>query len=181
MITVTKTNSGVAYYVLVNGQYLYIQNDTVKFTSNGVAWFASYVSVTNPSAIYTGATGTLSAGNNLVTYGTKVKDNLNAYSGGVYTILVPGTYYISAMFSISGTRVLNTYDQIIIQVDGATNIAAPYYYSGGAISGLVLQTGISYSFTVGQNVKIMSYTAATGPSFEAIASRNVFSITRTGN
>ena len=178
----TTARTGVAIRLI--GRMLSSQTTAGTWAAVPTDVAMTYQKEVSVSALYTGAppTGTLSAGFNLVTFGTKVKDSHNAYSSGIYTVPVSGTYSISAMTSVSGTRALNTYDQIVIQIDGTTNIAGPFNFSGGAVSGVVMQASIlSYPLLAGQTVRINSYTTATGPSWDAVASRNYFSIVKTGN
>jgi hypothetical protein len=134
------------------------------------------------SALYTGAppTGTLNSSYNTVTFGTKIKDSHNAYSGGSYTIPTSGTYSINTTARCTGTFVLNGSFNIAIYVDGVIKIAGSTI-TGGANSGQ--QTAVcvvSYPLLAGQIVTIRATTDATGPAYVSDANLNYFSITRTG-
>lgn len=135
------------------------------------------------AALYTGAppTGTLTAGYNTTTFGTKVKDSHNAYSSGTYTIPVSGIYSISAASRHSATYGLGSLAAIAIYIDGtqkASNVAV----AGGACGTLHPSVSInSYPLLAGQVVTIRCFNNGTTPSFTSAADENFFSITRTGN
>lgn len=135
------------------------------------------------AALYTGAppTGTLTAGYNTTTFGTKVKDSHAAYSSGSYTIPVSGIYSISAASRHSATYALGSLAAIAVYIDGtqkASNVAV----AGGACGTLHPSVSInSYPLLAGQVVTIRCFNNGTTPSFTSAADENFFSITRTGN
>jgi hypothetical protein len=132
------------------------------------------------AANYTGAppTGSLSAAFNLVTFGTKVVDTHGSYSAGLYTVRVPGYYDLSAMIGLNGSWSLNQVAQIVIQVDGVP-VAADVVYAPGAIPTIWLNANIkAIPLNAGQVVRVMSYSAAGGPTFDSAPERNFFSISR---
>lgn len=135
------------------------------------------------AALYTGAppTGTLTAGYNTTTFGTKVRDSHAAYSSGSYTIPVSGIYSISAASRHSATYALGSLAAIAVYIDGtqkASNVAA----AGGACGTLHPSVSInSYPLLAGQVVTIRCFNNGTTPSFTSAADENFFSITRTGN
>lgn len=135
------------------------------------------------AALYTGAppTGTLIAGYNTTTFGTKVKDSHAAYSSGSYTIPVSGIYSISAASRHSATYALGSLAAIAVYIDGtqkASNVAV----AGGACGTLHPSVSInSYPLLAGQVVTIRCFNNGTTPSFTSAADENFFSITRTGN
>ncbi len=135
------------------------------------------------SALYTGnpPTGTITGSYNLVTYGTKIKDTHNAYSGGTYTIPVSGAYDISAQLSYSGTSALNKSAYVAIWIDGV-NKYNNFSYAGGAQSYMVPHVSInSVPLLAGQLVTIRSFCDETSPTFQADATAQYFSINRSGN
>jgi len=135
------------------------------------------------SALYTGAppTGTLNSSINLTTFGTKVKDSHNAYSGGNYVVPTSGVYSISAAYSLSGTLALNQNTAVYIYVNGVSK----YYKlnrAGGALSiEQVLLTVNSIPLLAGDIVSIRSATDASGATYRASSEENFFSIVKTGN
>lgn len=134
------------------------------------------------SALYTGAppTGTLNGSLNNVTFGTKVKDSHNAMSGATYTVPTSGTYSINAAVAVIGTRVLGSTDQVNILVNGST-VASNIQNAGGAIgTQYPSATLLSYPMLAGQTVVVQVATSSTTPSYDSMASRAYFSITRTG-
>lgn len=134
------------------------------------------------SAMYTGAppTGTLNGSLNNVTFGTKVKDSHNGMSGATYTVPTSGTYSINAAVAVIGTRVLGSTDQVNILVNGST-VASNIQNAGGAIgTQYPLATLLSYPMLAGQTVTVQVATSSTTPSYDSVASRAYFSITRTG-
>ena len=154
-------------------------NLTIKKIS-GPSQIASSESV---NALYTGAppTGTLTTAYNTTTYGTKVKDSHNAYSGGSYTIPVSGTYSIQASNAQAGTYALNKIAIVAIFIDGNqsyTNICP-----AGGVNGTLYPdvTVHSVPLLAGQVVTVRSYNDSTSPTFGSVANQNFFSIVRTGN
>ena len=136
------------------------------------------------NALYTGGppTGTLSAAWNTLTYGTRVKDSHNAYSGGVWTCMVSGSYDISAQYQMTSTFTAGAGNFIGISISGAS----PSYYSGfNSPSAATVQNTAqinvkSVPLLAGQTVAIQSFVQGTSNSF-APAATNFFSITRSGN
>lgn len=135
------------------------------------------------SALYTGAppTGTLSGSFSVTTYGSKIKDSHNAYSGGTYTVPVSGTYTITAQSGATGTFSAGKESSIAIFVDGVQKYRG-YIELSSAVSLTTPNVSVtSIPLLAGQAVTIQSMTTATTPAYVATASFNYFSITRTGN
>lgn len=135
------------------------------------------------SCLYTGAppTGTLGATENVVKYGTKVKDSHGAYnpSTGEYKVPVSGVYSISASFMIiDGTTSAVLYDGIFIYV-GGVKVAAKIIYN----TNLTLSIHVdSIPILQGAVVHITSFSSRTGaPYFANYIGVSHFSITRAGN
>jgi hypothetical protein len=160
----------------VFGGYAYLDVERLS----GPSQIAASESV---SALYTGAppTGTLNSSPNVVTYGTKVKDSHNAYSGGVYTIPVSGTYDISALYTTSGTYALNDVQYISIYIDGVEKYRVNTY-PPASISQLAMHINVkAIPLLSGQAVAIRSVVTAVSPSFDSSSIKQFFSITRSGN
>jgi hypothetical protein len=135
------------------------------------------------SALYTGAppTGTLAGSFNTTTYGTKVKDSHNRYSGGLYTVPSNGVYDVSASNSVAATYGLGNATAIAIAING-TPAYSSYTYTAGAVGTVDNKISVSsIPLLEGQTVSIQTYIDGGSPSFNASAPRNTFSITRTGN
>lgn len=183
--------SGSGKVYALTGQTIDIRatNNTGSYGTNatfqierisGPAQIAASESV---SALYTGAppTGTLSGSFSVTTYGSKIKDSHNAYSGGTYTVPVSGTYTITAQSGATGTFSAGKESSIAIFVDGVQK-----YRGYIEVSSAVTLTAPNVSVTsipllAGQAVTIQSMTTATTPAYITTASFNYFSITRTGN
>jgi hypothetical protein len=129
-------------------------------------------------AYYNGsATGTVNSSYNTVTFPTRVLDTHNAYSGGVYTVPVPGNYDISAFVNVQGSFALNQYVAVAVFVDGTIrqefySYSGAYINLGGAVSVKALP------LNAGQLVTIRVLSNATTPSYTAGASLHNFSIAR---
>jgi microcystin-dependent protein len=194
--TIIMTASGSTLVNCVAGDVLTISSLTVRGSTTllndargnwatferlaGPAQIAASESV---NALYTGAppTGTLAASFNKTTYGTKVKDSHNAYSAGVYTIPVSGTYSISARNAVSGTYALSNATAISIFIDGA-NTYFKYTYAAGAFGNIDNDiTVLGIPLLAGQTVEIRTYIDAPTPAYSSSSGRNTFSITRSGN
>lgn len=135
------------------------------------------------SALYTGApaTGTFNSSFNTVTYGTKVKDSHNAYSGGVYTIPTSGVYDISAQLLTLTTLTANQLVQLGVSINGAAPTYKAYYNATAAASNALVPLNIkSIPLLAGQTVAIQALTEGTTNSFSSTAGNSYFSITRTG-
>jgi hypothetical protein len=142
---------------------------------------ATIVASESVSALYTGATGTLSAASNLLTFTGKVKDSHNAYSGGAYKIPVSGVYDITASCQQNATYAANNLAYVDIYVDGVI-ISSNFQVAGGAVSFMVPVANIrSYPLLAGQSVTIKTYNNGTAPAINASTVVNQFGITRTGN
>jgi hypothetical protein len=135
------------------------------------------------SALYTGApaTGTLSAGYNKTTFGTRVKDTHNAYSSGVYTVPVSGVYSISAEALVLATYALNNTNIIGIFVGGVQKYIKANRIAGAVLYDQVLLSVHGVPLNAGDQVEIRMYNDATSPSYGGSADTNFFSIVRTGN
>ena len=135
------------------------------------------------SCLYTGAppTGTLGAAENVVKYGTKVKDSHGAYnpSTGEYKVPVSGVYSISASFMIAGGTVSAvSYDGIFIYVGGVKVVAKLIFNSDCTLS----IHSESIPILQGAVVVIKSFSSRTGaPYFANYVGVSHFSITRTGS
>lgn len=134
----------------------------------------------NVSALYTGSppTGTLAASFNTITFGTKVKDTHNAYSGGTYTVPVSASYDISTAVAVSGTYNGAQQLRCDIYVDGTSkygNSNAPTTSIGRAWVNLSVK---AVSFSAGQLITIRCYNDGTGLSYTSDASVQYFSIAR---
>lgn len=175
----------VEIYALNEGTSPSISSSTTQNTFSVVRRSGPAVVAANETvaALYTGAppTGTLTAGYNTTTFGTKVRDSHAAYSSGSYTIPVSGIYSISAASRHSATYALGNLAAIAVYIDGtqkASNVAV----AGGACGTLHPSVSInSYPLLAGQVVTIRCFNNGTTPSFTSAADENFFSITRTGN
>jgi hypothetical protein len=135
------------------------------------------------SALYTGAppTGTLNGSLNTITFGTKVKDTHNAYSGGSYTVPSSGCYDVSAEVLTAGTFAANSGSTLSVFIDGTEKYSK---ISRSAAVNTVCEASInvkSIPLLAGQVLTIRAATDATSPTFNATAAYNFFSITRSGN
>ena len=174
--------------------------DIISFRSNatqtvaGVSTaFVSISRISGPSqiaasesvaALYTGAppTGTFNSSFNTVTYGTKVKDSHNAYSGGVYTIPTSGVYDISAQLLTLTTLTANQLVQLGVSINGAAPTYKAHYNATAAASSALVPFNIkSIPLLAGQTVAIQALTEGTTNSLSSTAGNSYFSITRTGN
>lgn len=135
------------------------------------------------SALYTGAppTGTINNSVNTVTFGTKVKDSHNAYSGGTYTVPVSGTYSISAATYQAATYVAGNQTITYIVIDGVSKYFNSKFIEASTSLVQTQVTALSIPLLAGQLVTIGTLNNATTPTFQPSASGNYFSITRTGN
>lgn len=136
------------------------------------------------SALYTGApaTGTFNSSFNTVTYGTKVKDSHNAYSGGVYTIPTSGVYDISAQLLTLTTLIANQLVQLGVSINGTAPTYKAHYNATAAASSALVPFNIkSIPLLAGQTVAIQASTEGTTNSLSSTAGNSYFSITRTGN
>ena len=135
-------------------------------------------------ALYTGApaTGTFNSSFNTVTYGTKVKDSHNAYSGGVYTIPTSGVYDISAQLLTLTTLTANQLVQLGVSINGAAPTYKAHYNATAAASSALVPFNIkSIPLLAGQTVAIQALTEGATNSLSSTAGNSYFSITRTGN
>lgn len=139
------------------------------------------------SALYTGAppTGTLGATENVVKYGTKVKDSHGAYNPatGEYKVPMSGVYSISASFLIEGTSAGGGIVDTIIIRKGASSLASYFLklYEVGSLTSSAMSTSVSsVPLLEGDIIKIMSNTSQTSASFASYQGFSNFSITRTG-
>lgn len=183
--------SGAGKVYALAGQTIDIRatNNTGSFGTNatfqverisGPAQIAASESVT---ALYTGAppTGTFNSSFNTVTYGTKVKDSHNAYSGGVYTIPTSGVYDISAQLLTLTTLTANQLVQLGVSINGAAPTYKAHYNATAAASSALVPFNIeSIPLLAGQTVAIQALTEGTTNSFSSTAGNSYFSITRTG-
>jgi len=131
------------------------------------------------AAEYDGAppTGTLAAAFNPVTFGTKIKDTTNSYSGAVYTIPASGKYSIAAQVAISGTYAATNLTAIGVSVNGAAPTRYSQEIAYGTVGTLAPKTVWSnVSFDAGDTIEIEVFTDATTPTFGASAPLNYFSI-----
>jgi hypothetical protein len=170
----------------------YTDRTTATYTTASVAPTFSVSRVSGPSvvaatesvnALYTGnpPTGTLTTAFNTTTFGTKVKDSHNAYSGGTYTVPVSGTYDISASTSQSATYAINKQGITGIAINGTTLYKGVQTAGGANIILFPLVSIKGIPLVAGDLVTIKSYNDATTPTFAADATTNYFSIARIGN
>lgn len=148
---------------------------------SGPAQIAASESV---AALYTGAppTGTFNSSFNTVTYGTKVKDSHNAYSGGVYTIPTSGVYDISAQLLTLTTLTAGEVVQLGVSINGAAPTYKTYYNATASASNALVPFNVqSIPLLAGSTVAIQALTEGTTNSFSSNAGNSYFSITRTGN
>lgn len=165
------------------GNLVYNANGYNSLAISRVSGPATITATETVSALYTGAppTGTLTTAYNTTTFGTKVKDSHNMYSGGSLTIPISGTYSIAATARYSATYVLGSTVAIAVFVDGVQK-ASNIVVAAAAVG--VLQPLVSVHslpLLAGQVVTIRSYAGGTSPTFTSAADENYFSITRTGN
>jgi len=136
------------------------------------------------SALYTGAppTGTFNSSFNTVTYGTKVKDSHNAYSGGVYTIPTSGVYDISAQLLALTTLTASQIVQLGVSINGAAPTYKTYYNATASASNVLVPFNVqSIPLLAGSTIAIQALTEGSTNSFGSNAGNSYFSITRTGN
>ncbi len=126
-------------------------------------------------------TGTLSGSYNITTYGTKVKDSHNAYSGGTYTVPISGVYSIGATARVSGTFVTGDLTRIAIFINGSVRYDTVYQVFGtsGGMFPLIAIYGIPLLVNDAVTIRILS--TGTGLSYGTSGEDNSFSIVRTGN
>lgn len=152
---------------------------------SGSAQIAASESV---SCLYTAAppTGTLGAAQNVVKYGTKVKDSHGAYnpSTGEYKVPVSGVYSISASFSVTGNSPDATSSDVISILKGS-NVLSAHINRLKNVGLHVWSTSATSVDSVpllqGDIIKVMSFTNQNTPAFASIIGDSNFSITRTGN
>lgn len=137
------------------------------------------------SALYTGApaTGTINGSFNTTTFGTKVKDSHNAYSGGVYTIPVSGVYDISAQVLVNTTlTVIGSLVQFGVSIDGAAPIHKTYFSSQGSVNSALVPFDVkSIPLLAGQTIAMQTLTEGATNSFSSNVGVSRFSISRAGN
>lgn len=135
-------------------------------------------------AFYTGTppggtpTGTMS----LVTFGNKVKDSHNAMSSGSYTIPVSGVYSIATELGVNAVRAITTADQLNVYAD-ATVIGSNVQTAYASVTGTVFPMVVihNYPLLAGQVIQVKYAGSGSSLSYDNVASRAYFSITRTGN
>jgi hypothetical protein len=135
------------------------------------------------SALYTNASGTVNnTFTNVATYGTKVVDTHNAYSSGIYTIPVGGTYSIEAQIDISGTFVVGTTVLLGIGIGGTATYVGADKVGGAVGDGYPKVTVNSIPLTQGQQITILPRSSGTSPTIGGGGTTiDFFSIIRTGN
>ncbi len=136
------------------------------------------------NAYYTGAppTGTIAASFNTLTFGTKVKDSHNAYSGGTYTVPVSGCYDISASFEVSAVYTSSQSAIIAIFIDGVEKVRGRTYTFTAITTTPQAKVDIkSIPLLAGQLVTIRGYCDGTTPTIGSNAPSSYFSISKTGN
>lgn len=136
------------------------------------------------SAWYSGTppTGTLSATQNLVTFGTVENEtHPGAYSGGTYTVQTSGTFTIIAATSQRATYALGNQAITYIYVNGnAVALSNPLLpATTNPVTSTVPLSSIK--LVAGNTVQIKTFNSGTAPrTFDAVAIGNYFSITKTG-
>lgn len=135
------------------------------------------------SALYTGAppTGTLNTSFNTTTFGVKVKDSHNAYSGGTYTVPVSGVYDVSSQVLVNTTLISNQLVQLAIAIGGTVTYKNFYNATASASSAVVSVNVRSIPLLAGQLITMQTLTEGTTNSYSSSSAISFFSITRTGN
>lgn len=189
--TTEYTSSALTLENLKAGDIISFRSNATQTVAGVSTTFVSISRISGPSqiaasesvsALYTGAppTGSLSGSFSVTTFGTKVKDSHNAYSGGTYTIPVSGTYTITAQSGAIGTFSAGKESAIAIYIDGVQKYRG-YIELSSAVSLTAPNVSVtSIPLLAGQAVTIQSMTTATTPAYVTTASFNYFSITRTG-
>lgn len=161
----TRTNSMTDYYL----QYNRLGGGSFVSPTESVA------------AVYDGQiTGTLNGSANIGTVPTKIRDTHNAYSSGTYTVPLSGSYNITCMASISGTCANDSNSFAYIYVGGVEKVQSYTTHSSVMTSSMPSAHVDGYALNAGDAVTCRFATACTGPSYSATATRNLFSINRTG-
>jgi hypothetical protein len=155
------------------------------FTIKKISGPAQIAASESVSALYTGApvTGSIGASSNTITYGTKVKDSHNAYSGGAYTVPANGTYDISsAVRASTNTSTVGQFGELIINIDGVDKYNRRYVmWAIGAYTMFGEINVKSIPLVQGQIVRINTYVQGTSPAYVSDPTMNYFSISKTGN
>jgi len=196
MMTINTTeyiSSAVTLENLKAGDIISFRSNATQTVAGVSTAFVSISRISGPSqiaasesvsALYTGAppTGTFNSSFNTVTYGTKVKDSHNAYSGGVYTVPVSGVYDISAQILTLTTLIANQLVQIGVSINGAAPAYKIHYNATASCSSAIVPINVkSIPLLAGQTVAIQATTEGTTNSLSSTAGNSYFSITRSGN
>jgi hypothetical protein len=205
-VAASKGFRGTVYYknYFTAGQYIELYfygdgNNSVNTLTISAGVGTTYLEVSRLSgpavitatetvgALYAPATvptGTLGAAWNFLTFGTKVKDSNNAYSGSTYTIPVSGQYDVSSHISVNATWAVGSIFGLAISIDGSSSPSYARAPRIGSAYTNVIGVNIevkSIPLKAGQTVSIMVYCNATTPSFESSGGAHQFSIVRSGN
>lgn len=133
-------------------------------------------------ALYTGAppTGTLNSSDNIVTFGTKVKDSHGAYSGGVYTVPSAGQYDVASHVYISGTFSAGNIIELKVVTSNGT-YGAFHAVTASQSNVSVLVSVKSIPLKAGDTISIKTFmTGGSGVAFNSNGNYNFFSINRSG-
>ena len=130
-------------------------------------------------AEYEGAppTGTLAASFNPITYGTKIKDSTNSYSGNIWTAPATAKYTMMAQAAIAGTYSTGNVTAIGFSLDGAAPTRYSQEIAYGSVAALAPKViWKNVSLNAGQTIEVEAYTDASGASFSSSSALNYFSI-----
>jgi len=119
---------------------------------------------------YTGATGTITGSDSLITYTTKVFDTYSKYASGLYTVPFNGKYNVNAALLLAGTFLLNSNYEISIYKNGV-QYNQIFYDAGGAISTASLYLSDGINCIAGDTIGIEASTNATTPTISSTATR----------
>ena len=197
-ITVINSGTGVITIATTSSQTIFLsgsnlasgvikmgaKGDKITVTSDGANWIATLFDC-RVVASFTGnpVTGTLNNSEfNITTYGTTVEDIYAGYSSGSYTIVIPGTYTVTAANQQNATYSVGNQADIGLAVGGTRFATGTTSIASASVGqGNPRACGIK-TLAAGDVLTVVSYNEGTTPTFGASgASNNFFMLARTGN
>jgi hypothetical protein len=132
-------------------------SSSVIMSSDADTRVVAMINRTNPTATITGT-------DSLVTFGTPGTDTHAAYASGLYTVVVPGLYKVSASLAVSATYAANNNVTITVRKNG-TSVNSQLLPAGSAsITTLVPTISTLVSCVVGDTLAIGVSTNGTTPT-----------------